>query len=1267
MEVSPFFCFFASRNIIALNKNQQTITNPIINFLTDLTFMKKIFTLALSAMFMLGGVSSFAQTEYTILQDLTSTLQNSDFSADQPVGVTISTYDYNMTDVEVGTSDITKGLFGQQAVTGWTAANPSDNVRVMESSSSTAREDGANARAAGIFAYVDDAVTTSEIGLGGAYYAPYIEAGVAEGQALGMVAVWGADLKYTQDVTLPAGAYMMLAKVYNAAGSGTLTNNIGFIASDGTAYTSSKETYPVGEWVTDTIIIRLSAETAGQVTVGFKFGSGSGSAPHLFLDNVKLYSIDEKQLIQKEIDAAKEELNTLIEIGKVYNVDTSASQQVYNNANATLEQVQAAIEKQREINASGVTDLSDFFFKNSHFTADEPVEGGICTYDYDCEKNNIATTNYSMLPLSGWTRSKTDNGCASGVYAIGSDAFLGGAQFLPPTEMKDGSTEGKVLGFVTCWSMQMQYTQPATLPAGQYTLTMSYYNTGGTTAIAKNLIGFIADDGTEYLAESLTFPVGKWTTDEVTFTLAEETTGKFSLGYAAVNTGSANMPHFFTDGISLVYVGTGINPSQLALKSAISTGETALAEPFNADLKENLQEAVDAAQKLLDDNSEDADANKAAADAINDMIDEVNENIAAYVLLQEFYDEGGALSVALEIYDDVSGMSEKLGELSDEVSEALDIYNWTTEEIEEAIASLSTIIKEGVQAAFDEAVASGTPLDEPLDISILFETLGATYSTSALSNTSVVDKQWNYGNATNFKTQYGTMEVWSQSPFEVSQTLSDMPAGTYTITTKAFYRTAANSTNYGNYQEDKTDYAFIFAGQQKTGLANVSAIALDLSDGETAIPSGWSEIADYSVAVPNNQQSAYNVFESDEYTEVVEKSVKTSLGTKGDLTFGISGDQMESDSWVVWYTFSIAYDPAVEKDLVKENLTAAIEAFNTYLEENVDNMNGNAQTAAEKVISEAEAAQNGDAAAMSAAIVALQEAQAAAEENVAAMTTLNNSITALDEAVEAYAETASESALAEYDAIQAEFSSDNTDGLTNEEIIALAAKADAVAAALRIPEYAGASDENPVDMTQVIVNNSFEGDGEGSLNGWTYYNGSDTKAADNSNATYTIENADGNYVFNTWNGSAPEGGFYVSQVLKSLPAGTYALSVLIASDLNNKISVSANDGTEEFEIATTGDPDKDDVRKTIGDDVTTIFNLTETGDVEIKVSSNTWFKADNFRLTYYGTESSKEPTKIEDINVASAKTGVIYNLSGQIVDENYKGIVIKNGKKVLVK
>lgn len=46
-------------------------------------------------------------------------------------------------------------------------------------------------------------------------------------------------------------------------------------------------------------------------------------------------------------------------------------------------------------------------------------------------------------------------------------------------------------------------------------------------------------------------------------------------------------------------------------------------------------------------------------------------------------------------------------------------------------------------------------------------------------------------------------------------------------------------------------------------------------------------------------------------------------------------------------------------------------------------------------------------------------------------------------------------------------------------------------------------------------------------------------------------------------------------------------------------------------------------------------------------------------------------TAIEDVEVANPaatiKTNVIYNLAGQVVDENYKGIVIKNGKKYLMK
>ena len=184
-----------------------------------------------------------------------------------------------------------------------------------------------------------------------------------------------------------------------------------------------------------------------------------------------------------------------------------------------------------------------------YFIFDNPVIGGVCLFDYNCEKYGVPLTNYSMLPLSGWERTTTDGGCAAGVYAVGSGAFLGGVDYIVPSTTEDGSTEGNVLGLIASWGITAQYKQTSTLPSGNYSLKISYYNAGGTTRIKKNLIGFIADDGTEYLDSIISFPVGKWITEEINFTLAETTTGYFTMGYNSnsPNGGSANAPHLFID------------------------------------------------------------------------------------------------------------------------------------------------------------------------------------------------------------------------------------------------------------------------------------------------------------------------------------------------------------------------------------------------------------------------------------------------------------------------------------------------------------------------------------------------------------------------------------------------------------------------------------------------------------------------------------------------------------------------------------------------
>lgn len=143
-----------------------------------------------------------------------------------------------------------------------------------------------------------------------------------------------------------------------------------------------------------------------------------------------------------------------------------------------------------------------------------------------------------------------------------------------------------------------------------------------------------------------------------------------------------------------------------------------------------------------------------------------------------------------------------------------------------------------------------------------------------------------------------------------------------------------------------------------------------------------------------------------------------------------------------------------------------------------------------------------------------------------------------------------------------------------------------------------------IDATSIFIDNpSFE---TGSLSPWTANSANDTGVRANSNATYSISNADGNYIFNTWGGSAEK---YVKQTLTELPEGYYKVTALVASDAGKVITVYAGDKT----VAATASPDG----KSVGVDYSTPKVYVSDGSLEIGATSTDWYKADNFRLTYY--------------------------------------------------
>lgn len=159
-------------------------------------------------------------------------------------------------------------------------------------------------------------------------------------------------------------------------------------------------------------------------------------------------------------------------------------------------------------------------------------------------------------------------------------------------------------------------------------------------------------------------------------------------------------------------------------------------------------------------------------------------------------------------------------------------------------------------------------------------------------------------------------------------------------------------------------------------------------------------------------------------------------------------------------------------------------------------------------------------------------------------------------------------------------------------------------------EMAAIVEAEGTDYTSAILNPSFE---TGDLTGWSAESRNDTGVKANSNSTYTTSNVDGDYLFNSWGGSAENN---VYQTIPNLPAGTYALSALVAGFNGEELVISANEETASITVA--GD-------KTIGYTATVVFTLDAASNVLIKASNTksqsasdaSFIKADNFTLKAY--------------------------------------------------
>lgn len=207
-------------------------------------------------------------------------------------------------------------------------------------------------------------------------------------------------------------------------------------------------------------------------------------------------------------------------------------------------------------------DVTTQYISNPNFEGTAAITNEYKTYHKDVTDGCVS----GLIAINGWTPvDGTLDARAGGPVTYGTSIKLSGQTV--PASKPDGGANETALGIVAVWGANAQYLSDAvTLPAGDYTITVTYYNTTSAT-IKTNLFGFKESGGTTHYGSNNSFTTtGSWTTEVVNFTLDTETTGQFSVGHAMDN-GNGGAAHLFLDNIKVEYAGSGHSAPSLSLRA----------------------------------------------------------------------------------------------------------------------------------------------------------------------------------------------------------------------------------------------------------------------------------------------------------------------------------------------------------------------------------------------------------------------------------------------------------------------------------------------------------------------------------------------------------------------------------------------------------------------------------------------------------------------------------------------------------------------------
>lgn len=567
-----------------------------------------------------------------------------------------------------------------------------------------------------------------------------------------------------------------------------------------------------------------------------------------------------------------------------YTVNTEDATAVYNFADATAEELEAAFgalkaeinraqwaEMWKDASEEYPLEVTEDCLTNPNF--DGNINGWECTF--------VSGQNATNVGYQGASYSNGDVSISQFIEAWRKDAS--------PYTIGDGFLRQTVYG----------------LPGGKYVLeadVISVYQWGDAAGSnpTKGVYLYIEADGSQAKAEVASGD-GKPEHFSVAF-IAPNNATAITFG---LKTESATANWIAADNFRITYYGaTTLTPAQAILDLAIKSAEAIDLDEAKAyaETKSALATAIDQAKQVLAASSDDeacetATANLKAAQAA------LNESIAAYKKLYNYIDPNtGELTKYVDQVgsnDHWDELAEQLENLQDDLNEAYEAGTLTAEEINEKIASVPTIIRDYL---------SGDNIQKGDDVTLLMVNPG--FDTNL--------EGWEVRSGATPTIANGLAEVY-QAKFDIHQVIKDMPAGVYNITLQGFTRNQPGGKRMAFTEEDQAGTTFaIYTASNEAKIQNIlaggSPVLLNQRGDETE-PENYINVdngVEYDIAakledgtviyMPNGMPSARVHFDNGGY----QTTIRVVNAQRGDLDLGIRCTTTQE--WCLWDNLSIVYD-----------------------------------------------------------------------------------------------------------------------------------------------------------------------------------------------------------------------------------------------------------------------------------------------------------------------------------------------------------------------